>query len=293
MDLGDRQNVVVRGTLTFPSCDDRWARQRLSELFLEADDHFVLDELFLADPGSTPEERQRPLFASAAVTPADRFRAVPRSCLVGRIPDWWHAFAMWLNFISEVLRIGSASPDLGNQTRAIFAVVGMSILPLTAFGYAFGCQPRVLAKNVIASFDFWYLLAHVGAITFLEVSGLEPVLNPLVSWPLHAVWAVSVIFSFTAADAVAFRSRAAKAARYGLGAFLCLLQIFCWAFLHESRLRTLQLGLFDSTLGAVAQSLYLTLAAYYGKYVFAIIVDRNSAVLVQLAAGKVTDREFR
>lgn len=277
--------VIVRGTITVPADEAAEMRRR----FVHRMRHVPgvrIDAVDLIEPSHSLDMQKRPLYSRIALAPAMEFSDLSCTPLFGRSPRGWYRFAMWLGIIACVLRVGAVIPDLRSSTRLAFTVASTVMLIVGALGFVPSLQPAVLLRNVLLTFDFWYVFLQVCAIVLLEhAAAAEIVDNAGVNAALHFLLFVAILISFVFVDAIAM-PKPAKAGRYMLFAVVCIVEVGTWSFANIERFEPIDLVIFSTTWGALAQSLYATVAAFMLRNTLNTL-SNNDAIMRPLAGGTV------
>jgi hypothetical protein len=256
-----RVSLVLHGQVVCTEEDEQFVKQWLRQAVHEADPHMRIDTFFVADPRVRRHVAARSLFHRVTLRPAHLTRATSQKPLCCALPHVVVRASVWLAMFGILLRAGCVQPEFRDRTRRLFSIIGVSCFGASAIAFLPALIPAAFMNHVVKTFDFWYVLLHVAALGYIESTGLETIHDKAENIALHVALSFSFFFGYLLAEA--FRiSSAAKAGRYLLLAIHCAVQVLTWTIAHARRAEKLDLGIFHSTLGAVAQTLYVGLAAY-------------------------------
>ena len=249
----------------------------------------VFTRLAVLEPTfSSPEQRLRPLFRRITLLPSAFGDFAGARPLAGErfCPGNFALSTLaWLSILAVAMRVAAAQSALKASSRAALTVLGVVVSLLCSVYVALGLQPGVWARNVLGTFEFFFLMAQLIVTVVCEWLEADGYLGAGGNIFLHFLWVLAFVLGYSAVDAVAV-GPTTKAGRYVIFAGFCIAQIVNWALVCQVRDNDVGLGVFRTSVGSLAQSSYATIAAFMLKNAVAALGGTNVAPFRPLAVGR-------
>jgi hypothetical protein len=260
--LDDRCDVILRGQVVCDEEDGEFVQDWIAARVRRLDPNMFLDAALIADPLARPEDYDRPLYERVTLRPVENVASVSNAPIFNWQPPRYVRAAVWLGIFAVIFRACSDLALFSPDFRRGASIFGMTLFAAPTIVLIPSLQPAQLVTHVLATFDFWYVAVHLLCVCYIEALGLQTLHRATSeNAAIHAAMALSLIAGFVAADSFAMTSTA-KAGRYLILFFHCVAQAMCWMFGHDHRDDTVNLFVFESTVGALAQTLYGGVGAY-------------------------------
>ena len=277
--------VVARGYVTVDDADAPAFRHRLRQLLdgiPSAVAPVALDQLTLCRPRANPNAQRHPLFRRLFYVPSELSRSASRGFCVSKVPDNVVWASQWSVLVVAALQVTSVQPTATVRTQFAATVAGAAILLLSSLPFLISVRGGLLVRNVLQSFDFWFLVANVLGCHVCSAVGGHNISPAWIDYVCTAVHFFASVVGFLVLDAVPV-TPAVKAMRYCLLTLLNLVDMISWMFVHAARDQTLDVGLYQTTLGAAAISFHGTVIAFLLRLAISANV---STPLVPLPPGR-------